>query len=339
MEAYPLIFEPIFKPKIWGGRRLETRLHKSLPPGVAVGESWEVADLEQDQSVVRLGPARGKTLGKLVLEWGPKLLGAVERSAGRFPLLIKYLDAYETLSVQVHPDEAMARRLGGQVRVKHEAWYVVDTEGDACLYRGFRPGVTRADFSAAIENGTVASTLNRIPVKPGQCYFLPSGTVHALGAGVLVAEVQTPSDVTYRVYDWDRTDPATGRGRKLHIPEALECASFDPIDSAAERRSHVASVWTTVTRLITCPSFTIERVRMIGGLDQPIPFAQLVIWMVLEGRGRIRSSPQAEPCVFGPGDTVVLPAGMAEPRLETDVDCMWLEVTLPPSCHAPSMVS
>ena len=331
MEPCPLIFEPIFKPKIWGGRRLESRLRKHLPPDVAVGESWEVADLEEDQSVVRAGPARGKRLGELVREWGPDLLGEVDLFEGRFPLLIKYLDAQEHLSVQVHPDEAMARRLGGNVRVKNEAWYVVDVEGDACIYRGFRPGVTREDFISAIENGTAASTLHRIPVKPGQCYFLPSGTVHALGAGVLVAEVQTPSDITYRIYDWDRIDPATGHGRDLHVERALECASFEPVEASWERRSHVADVWTSATRLITCDSFTIEKVRMTEGIDRSLPYARLLIWMILEGKGRIKCSSGADPCEFGLGDTVVLPAGLKGPGLVTDRDCAWLEVTLPQS--------
>ena len=329
MDVYPLIFEPILKPKIWGGRRLEATLRKTLPEQQDIGESWEVADLEEDQSVVRAGPARGKPLGQLVTEWGVDLLGSADLFEGRFPLLIKYLDAQQHLSVQVHPDEAMARRRGGTVRVKNEAWYVVNAEQNGCIYRGFCPGVAREDFVAAIENGTVESTLNRIPVKPGQCYFLPSGTVHALGAGVLVAEVQTPSDTTYRVYDWDRVDPSTGRGRELHIPEALECASFGPFDAAAEQRSHVADVWTTVTRLVRCPSFVIERVRITEGVDQPLPVSQMTIWMVLEGRGRIRFPGADDPCEFDAGDTVVLPAGLGDCRLETDLDCAWLDVTLP----------
>jgi len=329
MDTCPLIFEPILKPKIWGGRRLEVLLGKPLPPEVAIGESWEVADLEGDQSVVRDGPARGKTLGQLVTEWGSGLLGSAGLFEGRFPLLIKYLDAQEHLSVQVHPDEAMARRLGGNVRVKDEAWYVVAAEQDGCIYRGFRSGVTREGFVAAIEEGAVESTLNRIPVKPGQCYFLPSGTVHALGAGVLVAEVQTPSDITYRVYDWDRTDPATGIGRDLHVPEALECASFDPVDGAAEKRSHVADVWTTVTRLVRSDSFIIERVRMAEGMNQLLSLARLVIWMVLEGKGRIKFSGSGDPCEFGPGDSVVFPAGLGDCHVETEADCALLEVTLP----------
>ncbi|MCP4590151.1 MAG: mannose-6-phosphate isomerase [bacterium] len=329
MLTCPLVFQPILKPKIWGGRRLETQLGKELTPGELVGESWEVADLEDDQSVVSSGPAQGRTLGDLVREWGVDLLGQAKLFGGRFPLLIKYLDARENLSVQVHPDESMARRLGGSVRVKDEAWFVVAVSGDGCIYRGFKPGVTREGFTAAIEAGTVASTLNRIAVKAGQCYMLPSGTVHALGAGVLIAEVQTPSDTTYRVHDWDRVDPGTGQGRTLHVAEALECASFHPVDPATEQRSHVGDVWTTVTRLITCDSFTIERVRMTEGLERPLSPGRLAVWMVLQGEGRIAGPAGAEPCRFALGDTLLLPAGLEDSQLITDTDCTFLEVTIP----------
>ena len=140
-HVHPLVFEPLFKPRIWGGRRLETLLNKRLPPGVAIGESWEVVDLEEEQSVVAAGPARGKGLSELVQGWGVDLLGRAELPAGRYPLLIKFLDARESLSVQVHPDEATVRRLGGRVRVKHEAWYVIDAQPDAFIYRGLREGV------------------------------------------------------------------------------------------------------------------------------------------------------------------------------------------------------
>ena len=328
MNPCPLLFSPIFKPKIWGGRRIETHLDKPLPPETAVGESWEVADLEDDQSVVASGPAAGKTLGELVREWKGDLLGSAKLFEGRFPLLIKYLDACQHLSVQVHPDAAMAQRLGGIVRLKDEAWYIVDAEPDGCIYRGFKPGITREDFLAAIDAGTVESTLHRIPVKAGHCYYLPSGTVHALGAGVLVAEIQTPSDVTYRVYDWDRVEPATGKGRELHIDRALECASFEPFDGAAEQRRHVADVWTTITRLITSDAFVVERVRKTEGMDEPITPGRMAIWMVLSGNGQI-TMPASDPCRFSRGDTILLPAGLGEFNVQTDSDCVWLEVTVP----------
>ena len=327
MQVHPLMFEPIFKPKIWGGRHLETVFNKALPPGVNIGESWEAADLENDQSVVTVGRAKGKTLGELVSLWGEELIGRAELFEGRFPLLIKFLDASQNLSVQVHPDAKMAAKLGGNVRVKNEAWYVLSAGPQGAIYRGLNPGVTRESFAQAIRDGTCDQLLKRIPVKEGDCYYLPSGTVHALGADVMVAEIQNPSDVTYRVFDWNRVDESTGKPRELHVDLALECINFDtpPPD---QRRSHVASVWTAVTRLATCESFVIEKVRMAEGLVQEIPYAELVVWMVLEGRGRILcgDGPAVE---FKKGDTVVLPAGMKNGRVEMLADGVWLEVTIP----------
>ncbi len=252
MDPYPLIFHPIFKPKIWGGRKLQTLLGKRLPQDERIGESWEIADLEEDQSVVANGPACGRTLGELAREWGTGLMGRAPLFEGRFPLLIKFLDATETLSVQVHPNEAMAQQLGGQVRIKNEAWYVIDAEEDGFIYRGVREGVDAETLRHAIRQQRVESVLNRIAVRKGHCYYLPSGTIHALGGGVTVAEAQTPSDITYRVYDWNRIDPSTGAERELHLEEALQCISFDTAPLVGEQREHVASVWTSVTSLVRC---------------------------------------------------------------------------------------
>ena len=329
MDVYPLIFQPIFKSKIWGGRNLESALGKQLPTGEPIGESWELADLEDDQSVVANGPAVGETLGQLVRTWGPDLIGGASLFDGRFPLLIKFLDATETLSVQVHPDEAMARRLGGRVRVKNEAWYVLDAKEDGFIYRGVREGIDADAFRTAIDNQTVESLLNRLPVRKGHCYYLPSGTVHALGAGVTVAEVQTPSDVTYRVYDFNRVESATGRPRELHIEQAMECISFDTAPIKGEERSHTASVWTAVSRLVNCGSFVIERVRMVDGVEQAMPGGEMVIWILLEGRGTIVHSGPGGSVDFAVGDTVLLPAGLKDGRVLTHENCLWLEVTIP----------
>ena len=329
MQPCPLVFEPIFKPKIWGGRKLADLLDKHLPGDEPIGEAWEVADLERDQSMVARGPAKGSSIGRLVCEWGADLLGDAGLFDGRFPLLIKYLDAVQDLSVQVHPDAATARRLGGEVRVKNEAWYIVDAAPHGCIYRGLNDGVDQEAFAAAARNGTCAPLLRRIPVRPGQCYYLPSGTVHALGAGVVVAEVQTPSDITYRVFDWNRVDAATGQPRELHIDAALDCINFGAQEITEDRRSHVATVWTTVTRLVTSDSFIVERVKMTEGLDEQIPYDQLVVWMVIEGKGAITFDGSAEPFPFGKGDTVVLPAGLKNGRIKTEADCGWLEVTIP----------
>jgi len=326
--AYPIVFEPIFKPRIWGGRRLEALLNKRLPPGMAIGESWEVVDLEEEESVVAAGPGKGKKLDELVKPWGDDLLGRAELFEGRFPLLIKFLDANEALSVQVHPDEAMARRLGGRVRVKHEAWYVIDAQPEAFIYRGLREGVDLDDLRRAVEEDRVESVLNRIPARKGHCYYLPSGTVHALGGGVTVAEVQTPSDVTYRLYDWNRVDAATGRRRELHIEEALRCVSYGP-PPPEEPPQHTASVWTSVTSLARCASFVIERVRMVDGVEMEIPYAEMVIWIALEGRGSIACDGLTSPLTFGAGDTVVIPAGLKKGRVATHANSMWLEVSVP----------
>lgn len=329
MKTCPLIFEPIFKPKIWGGRQLAETIGKSLPGDEPIGESWELADLEDDQSVVRSGPAKGMTLGGLVREWGKELIGRAPLFEGRFPLLIKFLDARQHLSVQVHPDQAMADRLGGNVRVKNEAWYILHADEGGAIYRGFVDGVDRASFVEAIREGKVASTLKRIPVKAGQCYYLPSGTIHALGAGVVVAEVQTPSDITYRVYDWDRVDPKTGQGRALHIDKALECIHFGDDTDGLQPRSHVGSVWTAVTRLVTCDSFVIEQVRMVEGIEQEIPVGEMQVWVVLSGKGEVIYDGASQRLTFERGDTVLIPAGLGSALLKTINDCVWLEVTIP----------
>jgi mannose-6-phosphate isomerase len=327
MQLSPLIFEPIYKPKVWGGRRLE-RLGKQLPPVEPIGESWECADLEAGQSIVARGPARGKTLHEIVDAWGPALLGPVQLIDGRFPLLIKFLDAAQDLSIQVHPDAEAARRLGGNVRVKHEAWYILDTEGDAAIYRGLAPGVTVEALADAVatQPDAIIDHLNRISVKPGEMYYLPSGTLHALGAGVVVAEIQTPSDVTYRLYDWGRVRPDSDAG--LHIEEGLACV--DPkIDFARfEKRSHMTNAFTTVSRLVTCPSFIIEKVRFVEQFELDIPYGAPVCWIVLDGHGEIHYA-GTEVETFGKGEVMILPAGLEKPRLKTLSDCQCLEVTVP----------
>lgn len=329
MDVYPLIFKPIFKPKIWGGRTLQTLLDKPLPTDEPFGESWEIADLEDDQSIVMVGPAKGKTLDQLVKEWGKDLLGSASLFEGRFPLLIKFLDAKDTLSVQVHPDEAMAKRLGGRIRVKNEAWYVIDADENGFIYRGLKPGVDAAALQNAIDEQRVEEVLIHIPVRKGHCYYLPSGTIHALGAGVMVAEVQTPSDITYRVYDWNRVEASTGKPRELHLKQALECTSYVPVPPRYESSQHIASVWTSVTGLVHSESFVIERVRMVDGVEQAIPYEEMIIWIILEGTGSIVCDGISEPVTFKMGDTVLLPAGMKNGCVKVGDNCMWLEVSIP----------
>ncbi|MFH1417400.1 MAG: type I phosphomannose isomerase catalytic subunit [Planctomycetota bacterium] len=334
MEVCPLIFEPVFKPKIWGARNLARLFDKPLPPDEAIGESWECADLDAGQSVVARGPAKGRTLHELVELWGTALLGRISPAEGRFPLLIKFLDAAQDLSVQVHPDADAARRLGGDVRVKHEAWYILDAAEGACIYRGLVSGTTVDALCTAMADrpDAIVEFLNRLPVKRGEMYYLPSGTLHALGAGVVVAEIQTPSDTTFRLYDWGRVRPDSDAG--LHVEKGLACINTDIDFAPFEKRSHTSNPFTTVSRLVTCPSFNIEMVRHIEQLELEIPYAEPVCWIVLRGHGEILYG-QSGKETFGRGDVVVLPAAIENPRLKTLADCDWLEVTVPVKSDLP----
>jgi mannose-6-phosphate isomerase len=342
----PLVFEPRLLPKMWGGRKLQTVLGKSLPPGQAIGEAWELYDFPPGalgdtsqwvSSTVVGGPWAGRSLHSLVAEFGRDLCGDLPLLGpeGQFPILLKFLDASQDLSVQVHPDEVYAAAHPG-AHLKTEAWYIVQADPGARLLKDLKPGVTREAFAQAITVGTCEQLIESVPAREGMCFFLPSGTVHALGAGILAAEVQTPSDTTFRVYDFNRIDPSTGRPRTLHVAQALECIRFGEPPLPPPRRSHVAGPFTTVTRLVSCPHFTVEKVRFAGGIEQAVPYDQPVVWMMLEGAveiavegapegGRLTQARKAQ--------TMLLPAGMKNPVLRTLTDAVWLEITFPLSTH------
>src|SRR3954470_20152606 len=224
---YPLKFQPIFKERVWGGRNLERLYGKQLPPAVPIGESWEITDRDGDVSQIANGPLAGKTLRWLMQEHGAQLLGEASQATGRFPLLIKILDAQEKLSIQVHPPAAVAKELGGEA--KTELWYIADATPEADLYVGLKKGVTRQDFEGAITSGTVAERVHRIPVRAGDVMFLPSGRLHAIGAGNVIFEIQQNSDTTYRVFDWNRKGP-DGRPRELQGAKWLASINFDDFE-------------------------------------------------------------------------------------------------------------
>ena len=340
MPLYPLKFQPHFVEKIWGGRRFEQNLKKGLPTGQLIGEAWRlydfppgVVDSSKDwlSAAITNGPLAGRSLHSVLVEYGTALASVAPIGAHRqFPILIKFLDAREDLSVQVHPDETYAAA-NPHCHLKSEAWYVIAHEPGAKIYKGLKPGTTREKFVAAVENGTVMDHIQAISVKVGDCFYLPSGTVHALGSGVLVAEVQTPSDTTFRVFDFNRIDDSTGKPRKLHVQEALDCIDFSGKTDATPPRSHVAGLFTTVTRLVTCPFFTLEKVRFAEGVHEAVPYDQPVIWIMLQGNARLTVADQTQPIDLAMGDTVLLPAEMKQPMIQTLTDCIWLEVTLPAS--------
>ncbi len=334
-----MIFTPRYVEKMWGGKKLATILGKPIPEGKPIGESWELYDFPPGvvdgssdwvSATLTNGPHAGKTLHDLVKQFGKALHGdvALVGAQGQFPILIKFLDAREDLSVQVHPPQSYADSHPG-AHLKNEAWYVFQHDPGARVLKGLTPGTTRELFEQSIKDGTCESKLRAIPVKNDDCYYLPSGTVHALGAGCFVAEVQTPSDTTYRVFDFDRVDPSTGQTRALHVRQAMDCIDFTGIEPAQTHKRHEAGFFTTVTRLAQAPQFTIEKVRMNEGVSQKIPYDQPVVWIMLSGEVSIAVKNIPAPTKIGKGSTVLLPASMHEPVVTASNDSVWLEVTFP----------
>lgn len=229
MSLYPFTFQPIFKERVWGGRRLAELYRKQLPPEVPIGESWEITDRPEGVSVITNGPLAGKDLHWLMENHGAELLGPAKSQNGRFPLLVKLLDAQDDLSLQVHPPAHKAAELGGEA--KTEMWYVAQATPDAQIYVGLKHGVTREQFEQKVKDGTVADCFHRHTIKAGDVMFLPSGRVHALGAGSVIFEIQQNSDTTYRVFDWNRVG-LDGKPRDLHLPQAMASIDFNDFEPA-----------------------------------------------------------------------------------------------------------
>ncbi len=222
----PLTFEPIFMERIWGGRRLESEFGKKLPPNARIGESWEIVDRAEAQSVVANGPLRGKTLHDLWTQHRHDIFGELP-DGDRFPLIVKLLDAQEKLSLQVHPPADIAKTLGDEP--KTEFWYVAAAERDAEILVGLRASLTREQFKRALDEKTVDDCVHKIRVKAGDAMFLPAGRFHALSGGNLLVEIQQNSNTTYRVFDWNRVDEK-GRSRQLHVDQALQCIDFNDVE-------------------------------------------------------------------------------------------------------------
>ncbi len=309
---------PILKTRAWGGRRLAS-LGKALPPNEKIGESWELADLpasiSDGISRVSAGPYLGRTLKEMRTSHAEALLGmAIPANDGAFPLLVKFLDAHEDLSVQLHPSAAYAKS-HPSAHLKSEAWIVIDAQPGARVYRGLKPSVTREQFFAAVEQGNALDCIESREVHAGDCIYLPSGICHALGKGILAAEVQTPSDTTFRIYDWNRNDPA----RQLHLTEAAECLRVGD-DQEDRGIPGFVTPSTALTleaggfrtqRLCKSPFFTIERMTALRETSMPIsPSGIPEVWIVLAGSLAISGDgfPTLDAAV---GDTVLRPASAA----------------------------
>jgi mannose-6-phosphate isomerase len=315
MKPYPLKFEPIYKQRIWGGQKLREFFNKDIPHGKKIGECWELADLPDDKSVIANGELAGQTLSSVIKKY-PKEITGDENFSSPFPLLIKILDAEDILSVQVHPDEQTCLRLG-KGEPKTECWYIISAVDGAVIYKGLKKGVTKELFTEAVEKGNVAEMLAKVPVKQGQCHFLPAGTAHAIGPGLLIAEIQMPSDTTYRVFDFNRVDD-TGKARQLHIEEALESIHFDA-------SSDDLSV-TTIGRLVDCEYFKINKGHQAKNCELLLSPGKMKTLIILTGSGTIVSVEQ-EPIEFQSGDTLLIPFAY-EGAIRFLSDTQYLTVTI-----------
>ena len=338
---YPFVFQPIYKEKVWGGRAFE-KLGRELPgdASAGIGESWEIADLattsvsggggNAEFSVVANGPLAGQSMRELMQSYGDAMLGPGVKPAddGGFPLLIKFLDAKENLSVQVHPSPEYAMN-HPDAHLKSEAWYIIDCEPGAVIYKGVKPGTTPQMLRDALETNTdeaVVPLLNAIEVKPGDCHYLPSGTLHALGAGVLVAEVQTPSDTTFRVYDWGRTD------RELHIEQAMACIDFNGSSERSEDTpAEEIEPGVCMTPKAKCDYFSIDEVVFdkpfeVTGFTGESP-NRMQIWIALEGCGRF-SSETTDAIDVDAGSTVLIPASCWPYTQSNVAGSTWLLVNI-----------
>ncbi|HLB72561.1 MAG TPA: type I phosphomannose isomerase catalytic subunit [Sedimentisphaerales bacterium] len=315
MNLHPFEFEPLYKERIWGGRTLEKVFNRHLPVGVKIGESWEVADLPNDKSVITNGELAGRTLAAAIQSYPGEIVGNANFS-GPFPLLIKLLDAQDVLSVQVHPDAATCRRMG-RGEPKTECWYIISAEPGAFIYKGLREGVAKEQFVEAVRSGTVADMLAKVPVEAGQCHFLPAGTPHSIGAGLLIAEIQTPSDTTYRIFDFNRVDEA-GKPRQLHIDQAIESIHFDA--SADELAV------TTVGRLAHCKYFTIDKGHQLENCEALLSPGKMKALVFLSGCGDIERADE-DSAAFTAGETLLVPAAY-EGVIRFKGDTLYLIVTI-----------
>lgn len=313
---YPLTFHPIFQERIWGGRKLEALYGKKLPAGKVIGESWEISDRADANSVVANGPLAGRSLADLMASDREAIMGRARSPEGRFPLLIKLLDAQDNLSLQVHPPQHLAAELGGCA--KTEMWYVSAAEPGALLYAGLRRGVTREQFAEKTRDGTVAECFHQLPVREGDSLFLPSGRVHALGKGLVIFEIQQNSDTTYRVFDWNRVD-ASGKPRQLHVEESLKCIDFEDFEpSLTNGESNRLSDRVLARPLARHALFAVDifDIAVNGEFGERITEPR-VIGVV---SGSIEVPHAAHPITLSSGQFALIPAALGELRLRAKSD-------------------
>ncbi|WP_420572382.1 type I phosphomannose isomerase catalytic subunit [Kordia sp.] len=321
MNLYPLKFQPIYKERIWGGNKLQTQLHKNIT-GEAIGESWEISDVKGEPSVVAEGELKGKTLQELSQTFQEQLLGkkVYDTFGTKFPLLIKYIDAKSDLSIQVHPNDQLAKERHNSFG-KTEMWYVMQADKGAKLMVGFNQEVTKETYQEHLENNTLTEILNFEEVQKGDVYFLPTGRIHAIGGGIVLAEIQQTSDITYRIYDWNRVD-AQGNSRELHTALALDAIDYTLHENY---KTHYKETQNEATTIVNCPYFTTNLIPFKGEVtinhDDKDSF---VIYMCVKGNVTFETANYKETLKFG--ETLLVPASIKNIKITTEETSELLEV-------------
>ncbi|HOK60736.1 MAG TPA: mannose-6-phosphate isomerase [Tenuifilum sp.] len=323
-SLYPLKFKPILKERIWGGTRLHHSMGKQFPnPEEKYGESWEVSGVEGDVSVVQNGFLAGNTLNELIEVYMGDLMGEslYERFGEEFPLLIKLIDASETLSIQVHPDDETARERH-HAYGKTEMWYIIDADRDALIYTGFEKDITREEYIQAVKEGNLERYLHREKAIPGDVFFIPAGRVHAIGKGVLLAEIQQTSDITYRIFDWNRVD-GSGKSRELHTELAVDVIDFARVRNP---KSHPVDEVNKTSELSACKYFTVNRLTFNNAMQRDYNMLDsFVIYLCVEGEcSVVYASGSSERLTKG--ETLLLPADLKDIILRPQGKCSLLEV-------------
>ncbi|AJH16061.1 type I phosphomannose isomerase catalytic subunit [Myroides profundi] len=319
-KQYPILFQPILKDRIWGGTKLKSILGKDIDSN-EVGESWEISGVSSDVSVVANGVYEGLSLNDLIQKFPEEILGdyIINRFDKKFPLLFKFLDAKEDLSIQLHPNDDLAQKRHGSFG-KTEMWYVMQTDENARIVVDFKDGVTQQDYLHHLEAKTLPSILKEIPVKKGDVFFIETGTIHAIGAGVLLAEIQQTSDITYRVYDWDRLD-ASGNSRELHIDMALDAINYDKkdVELTYTKDANVSN------EIVACPFFSVNYIPLKGSYQKVKDASRFYLYVCTEGEGEIILGEEVYPIQCG--QTVLIPAAVSQIRLSGEATILEIFVS------------
>ena len=304
-KIYPLQFNPILKERIWGGEKLKTELNKPITSNIT-GESWEISTVKGDVSIIANGDLKGKSLMDVINDNPNEILGTevYARFGKEFPLLFKYLDAREDLSIQVHPNDALAKKRHDSFG-KTEMWYIMQADEDARIIVGFKENSNAAEYLENLENKTLLSILDDVKVKSGDVFFLETGTVHAIGAGLVVAEIQQTSDITYRLYDFDRVD-AQGATRELHVDLALEAINYNVVETKKDYTKDLNKS----NPVVECPYFTTNFIPLDGKIAVNKNGKSFTVYMCIDGQFEIEYNDTVYK--YKKGDTLLIPAGISQ---------------------------